>query len=282
MIKYIIYKIPNAELSAVQQAGIVDAMFERHVEAGEIIIRQGEDGDNFYVIENGNFSAVKDGLLKWKYEGKGSFGELALMYDCARAATIKADTDGTLWGLDRQTFRALVVSSTVERRKRHEIFLRSVKLFKDLSPEQLAAIADCLEMETYESTDSIIRQGEELNAGSKFYILETGRVNCYRSERGKKKLTRTLEAGDVFGEVALITSEPRAADCVAATHVKCLTMSKTAFERLMGPVESILAHYVEEYKTMNSGSSSSAQGHRRPPIPKVTVPKRFGKPRNKY
>ena len=51
--------------------------------------REGEEGDNFYVIEAGDFVAVKGGRQVFRYEGSGSFGELALMYNCPRAATVQ-------------------------------------------------------------------------------------------------------------------------------------------------------------------------------------------------
>jgi len=54
--------------------------------------REGEEGDNFYVIESGQFKATKvDGdkeKLLFTYHGEGAFGELALMYNCPRAATV--------------------------------------------------------------------------------------------------------------------------------------------------------------------------------------------------
>lgn len=60
-----------------------------------------------------------------------------------------------------------------------------------------------------------------------------------------------MGANDVFGEVALLTKVPRQADCVATTDVKCLTMPRDAFERLIGPVEAILSKQIEEYQAMN-------------------------------
>ena len=58
-----------------------------------LLCREGEGGDNLYVIQNGVFEAVKgsgdDEKLLFKYEGAGAFGELALMYNCRRAATVR-------------------------------------------------------------------------------------------------------------------------------------------------------------------------------------------------
>ena len=50
--------------------------------------REGEEGDNFYVVEQGSFEASVGGARVASYEGRGSFGELALMYNCPRAATV--------------------------------------------------------------------------------------------------------------------------------------------------------------------------------------------------
>ena len=70
-------------------------MTEMPIEKGQVIIQEGEDGDNFYVIEKGIFQASKRGSTLFQYENCGSFGELALMYNCPRAATITV----WLWAL---------------------------------------------------------------------------------------------------------------------------------------------------------------------------------------
>lgn len=68
---------------------IILSMVEKKTTAGDVIINEGEDGDNFYVIENGTYAAYKEGEHIFTYNSKGAFGELALMYNCPRAATIK-------------------------------------------------------------------------------------------------------------------------------------------------------------------------------------------------
>ena len=72
-------------------------MAEKPVDAGFHVIDEGDDGDFFYIIESGKFDIYKkvDGeeKLLGSYDGKGSFGELALMYNAPRAATIVSNTD---------------------------------------------------------------------------------------------------------------------------------------------------------------------------------------------
>lgn len=78
----------SVDLDEDQLEDIILSMVETKVEAGDVIIQEGEDGDNFYVIERGIYEASRKGTTLFKYEDKGSFGELALMYNCPRAATI--------------------------------------------------------------------------------------------------------------------------------------------------------------------------------------------------
>jgi cAMP-dependent protein kinase regulator len=86
---------------------VVDAMEERNAVEGEKIIEQGEDGDNLYVVESGTLRCEKifagntePTELKTYVPGE-AFGELALLYNAPRAATIIAKESATLWGLDR-------------------------------------------------------------------------------------------------------------------------------------------------------------------------------------
>ena len=96
-----------------QMKTVVDAMKLHQYKAGDTVIKQGDDGDEFFVLENGtcecylNHVLDDDGKPKMvkTYESGESFGELALMYNTPRAASIVAKTDAALWAMDRATFR---------------------------------------------------------------------------------------------------------------------------------------------------------------------------------
>lgn len=66
------------------------------------------------------------------YDNTGSFGELALMYNMPRAATVQADSDGSLWAMDRQTFRRIVLKSAYKKRQMYETLLNAVPMLKTL------------------------------------------------------------------------------------------------------------------------------------------------------
>jgi hypothetical protein len=79
--------------------------------AGEPVIRQGDPGEHFYVIESGRLDVAVDGQPRPSLGAGDSFGEIALMRDLPRTASVTATTDVRLWMLDRATFLAAVTGS---------------------------------------------------------------------------------------------------------------------------------------------------------------------------
>ena len=79
-------------LDEAQLTEVIDAMFEQKVEAGEFLINEGDDGDFFYVIEEGVYSAIKTEKTVYTYDNEGNFGELALLYNMPRAASVKVSS----------------------------------------------------------------------------------------------------------------------------------------------------------------------------------------------
>lgn len=82
-------------------SNVLDHFFPCETNKGEVIMKQGDEGDNFYIIDQGSVDIfVNDAKVVTIGEG-GSFGELALIYGTPRAATVTAATDIKLWGIDR-------------------------------------------------------------------------------------------------------------------------------------------------------------------------------------
>ncbi|XP_076447639.1 cAMP-dependent protein kinase type II-beta regulatory subunit-like isoform X2 [Babylonia areolata] len=260
-----------------QMQEVLDAMFEKAVQPGEHIIDQGDDGDNFYVIDSGTYDIFVDVDGKPKnvgnYDNAGFFGELALMYNMPRAATIIASSCGTIWALDRTTFRRIVLKTAFQKRKKYETLLESVPLLKSLDLYERMNVADALQSKTFEDGEQIIKQGD---AAQMMYFVESGEVriamtnkereddgsdisdlqeaeSCRLSlaendpSQGEKDVT-VVEKGGYFGELALITHQPRAASAYAKGQVKCALLDVEAFERIMGPCMEVLKRNITEYE----------------------------------
>jgi cAMP-dependent protein kinase regulator len=84
------------------------------------------------------------------YEPGEAFGELALLYNAPRAATIKAKVDCQLWVLDRNTFNHIVKDASMRKREKYEDFLKSVKLLQNMDHYERSKLADAIKEETYQ------------------------------------------------------------------------------------------------------------------------------------
>lgn len=231
---------------------VLGALMEKPIPAAQIkVITQGDAGDYFYVVERGVFDIYvnpaghvtpgQDGMgQKVNTIGPGgSFGELALMYNAPRAATVvSTEKDSTLWALDRVTFRRILMDSAFQRRRMYESFLEEVPLLSSLTLYERSKIADALDTQKYPPGATIIREGDP---GEAFFILESGEAEVYKRESGDSVLKK-YGKGDYFGELALLDDKPRAASVVAGKQgeVKVAYLGKQGFQRLLGPVEGIM------------------------------------------
>ncbi|KAE8388770.1 cyclic nucleotide-binding-like protein [Aspergillus alliaceus] len=212
------------------------------------VISQGDAGDYFYIVEDGHFDVYihPSGSVQSGPDGMGtkagtigpggSFGELALMYNAPRAATIvSTDSKSTLWALDRITFRRILMDSAFQRRRMYEAFLEEVPLLSSLKPYERSKIADALDAIKYSAGSTIIKEGDP---GDAFYLLESGEAEAFME--GVDRPVKSYKRGDFFGELALLADQPRAASVVAKTDVKVAKLGRDGFKRLLGPVEEIM------------------------------------------
>jgi MFS family permease len=97
-----------APLPASTLEQLAHALEELPASAGEEIVRQGEPGDRFYLIKHGGFDVYIDGEPVQSLDTGDSFGEIALLRNVPRTATVRARTEAVLYALDRRHFLAAV------------------------------------------------------------------------------------------------------------------------------------------------------------------------------
>ncbi|KYR00093.1 protein kinase A regulatory subunit [Tieghemostelium lacteum] len=239
-----------SHLEEEERESIFSAMVEVHYKAGDVIIRQGDEGDNFYVVENGecdiyvskNNESPKH--VMYVYQG-GSFGELALIYGSPRAATVIARTDVRLWALNRVVYRTILMDQTLKKRKLYEEFLDNVSILRDIDKYERTSLADALEPCVFQDDEVIVRQGE---SGDKFYIIVEGEVKVTQQQQdGSQQEVARLHQADYFGEIALLEDKPRAATVTSIGVTKCVELDRQRFTRLLGPCEDILRRNISLY-----------------------------------
>ena len=184
---------------------VIDAFEEKRFKGGDYVIKEGEQGDVVYLVDTGELDCEKTfkkgdkpTFLKTYYPGE-SFGELALLYNAPRAATIKAKTDCILWALDRGTFNNIVKEAAVKKREKYENSLKNVPILSTIDAYELGQICDAVNSEKANKGDYIIKQGEK---GDKFFILDEGEAYAAKvfNPGEPEQNVKDYKKGDYFGE----------------------------------------------------------------------------------
>jgi len=226
-------------------------MAERHFKAGEAVIKQGDAGAVLYVLEEGKldchkvFNKDEEPKFLKTYEPGEAFGELALLYNAPRAATITAKTDAICWELDRATFNHIVKDSAQKKRDKYDDFLLTVKILASIDSYERAKIADVIQEKDFSAGEKVIIEGE---TGSTFYLVISGEAYAEKVVDGRAKEVYKYSAGDYFGELALLKNEPRAATIVARSQLKLALIDRDSFKRLLGPLDQILMRNMANYQ----------------------------------
>lgn len=238
-----------------EQETVVQAMSIRTFNEGDVVITQGEDGAELFIVGDGALKCTQvqteeegaQPVLLREYQPGDVFGELALMYNAPRAATITATAPSTCYVLDRGTFNKIVKNSAVKRREKFENFLEKIEILTDLNAAEKAKIVDCLKTERFKKGEKVITQGEE---GNKFFLIQSGTAHATkRTEDGAEETVYEYKENDYFGELALMNSELRQATItVTSDEFVVATLDSRSFSRLLGRVENILKRNAERYK----------------------------------
>jgi len=109
--------------------------------------------------------------------------------------------------------------------------LSGVELFETLSPEEMERLASAVKVQPYASGEHLCRQGEP---GDTFYIIREGQVAVsMKGPEGRTVTVAHLATGAFFGEMSLLTGEPRSGTVTAETDVEVLRVSKQDFASLL-------------------------------------------------
>jgi cAMP-dependent protein kinase regulator len=244
-------------LTDIRAMMVADAMFKKDVKAGETVIEQGDDGDNFYLIGSGSMEVFvkrdpdSEPMKVLEYAAGGTFGELALMYLCPRAATVKAVSDCMLWCLDRVQFRALMCAADGQQQANSQwvTFLEGVEVFSTLNKFEIMTVADAVQEEDCGEDEMVIEKGDD--DAEFMYILESGSCAAIlpNEDGGDPVILKEYLPGDYFGELALLEGGPRKASVkVTSEEAHFLKISAENFNGVCAPIHQVMRKNAEAYK----------------------------------
>jgi len=256
---------------------LINAMHRYKFHANEAIIEQGDTGDYFYVLRKGQVRFLVDGTNVGEASNGVSFGELALLYDSPRAATVLAVSECLTYRVDQHTFRTLLASNKNQEEKKRVELLRRVEIFNGIGSKELTKIAEAMTQIHLKDGKLIIRKGD---VGSVFYIIQNGEVKISEIGLGDDQCgDRILKPGQYFGERALVTGEKRSANATAIGSCTLLWISKESFETIIGSLENIINQTNKKRMLMKVPSLSriNLQHHELNRLLKMIVPLTFRK-----
>lgn len=211
------------------------------VEAGADVVREGEDGDRYYLVADGTLDVLVGAgparlpaVIAQLGPGDG-FGEMALLLGGPRRATVRARTPALLYGLDGADFSAavhrhrglLVATEAAMTLHAVEASLGASSPFSGMPVEQLHWLAARTHIVSEPAGAAIFRERE---TGDAMYVVRSGEVAIVTAAGRELAL---LKAGDAFGEQALLAEQPRSASAIARTDCELLRLDRDDFLQVL-------------------------------------------------
>ena len=226
---------------------------EESYEFGDLLVRQGEPADSFYVLISGRARVVKtdqngNEIVLATLKPGDSFGESALSEGGTRTATVRCSTAVEALRLGRDDFLQLAeetpelkhhIEMTARYRSLHG-FLYEFSNFGRLPVPALRSLVEKLTPVEVPKGDAIIREGDPPGA---MFILQKGRARAFHSHNGTQQNLAFYRDGDFFGELSILNGSPRAASVEAFSDCRLLALEPDA-------VRDLKRHYPEFGKLM--------------------------------
>ncbi len=210
---------------------------------GEVICQQGDYEETFYIILSGQVEVStkthnNETLVLANLDKGEFFGEMGPLSGQPRTATTSARQRTVLLQVPKNLFMFMMRRSPAIKQKIDKKYierslrthLRQVAIFSPLPDHVLDALAQRVELISFDKYQVIITQGE---VGDCLYLIRSGFVKVSQGPLDHEKILTYLRAGNYFGEMALIRDERRNANVIAMTHVEAVRVDKKDFQDII-------------------------------------------------
>lgn len=234
---------------------LLGAFALREIAAGARVVVQGSEGVEAYLLARGLLSVVREreeGSSALATLGPGAlFGEMALVSQAPRAASVTALTPAHVFAASRSTLEALTAREPAIGRAlgtfcHHRMvsnLMRHSAILSAVQPSQRSELVTRFTSRTFAPGQVLVQQGEE---GGRLYLLASGVVEVRgRDAEGDPVTLAQLSAGDVVGEISLVLRRPATADVVALYTTVALELSREQFHEAIQEHPTLLAELYE-------------------------------------
>lgn len=243
---------------------MVAAFSREEYDAGTAVVKQGDDGEHLFVVEEGTldiFIKVEGAKKPEKIDDStltsgDSFGELALMYSRKRAATIIATSPTIVWAISRQDVHNIASHFKQLRLRNNENMVGNIvvegRMMKEILTEhELDHFSMSLEHDTFEKGEVIVLQG---TPGDSFFIVDEGVVGVYHKDEGVHaedhedhgEQIKLLRKGEAFCANALLSEEIREHTYIAESPTRVLTLEREDVVMVIGSLQGLLQRRIED------------------------------------
>jgi ATP-binding cassette, subfamily B, bacterial HlyB/CyaB len=234
---------PFALLNRQEQDRLAAKMTECFLRTGDTLFERGDPGDALYVVASGRARVIgtdaagREISLSVLKRGE-HFGDIALLSDVARTATVRAAEDLVLLRLDRRDFldyleRHPHVRLALERFLKDfstRDFLRQFTAMSAVPAALLRQVMEQLEERSVAAGTVVVRQGEPADS---FFIVREGMFQAVKRENGAEQVVNAIGPGEFFGELGLMNGSGRSATVIARSEAKLYALSRIAFEKIV-------------------------------------------------
>lgn len=205
----------------------MNELIEFKLEKDKVLFQEGDDGNYFYILKEGNLDLIEKGEKKKTFGKWDCFGELALLQKCKRTATVKSSTEARIYFLDGHYYRDVIQRVHNSKIKENLFFVDMIPILKSLDIIEKKNIAEIIVKQTFSDKERIICNGE---LGTSVFIIKEGVVSC----RKKSLEIRKLYARDYFGEHPILADNKRTMDVVSVGTTVCYEISLKMLEECLG------------------------------------------------
>lgn len=236
--KAILKSVLFRTLNKRQLVEVITVMKERRVVAQEMILKGFEKNNKFYIVEHGVFRTwstyptLEDIAFVTLYKRFDNFGEMGLIYDVTNDMSVQAVSDGILWYIDRERYNRILLGPSTTEKQLNRQLIETTQIFRKLPPQDLDELVDYFFPRIYDEGDCIFYQNDP---AIEVYILESGKVEfCIVGPDSEKTEISTVPPGDIFGETAIKSEEPRLFSAYAKERSRVLVITTETLIQVVG------------------------------------------------